>query len=489
MIDIKFANRKTYFAFQEELIALVKNYYKSKLDDMNILDDMLNQRIQVSEKVVKEKDSFLVDKTPNLKTTESTPQYRKSFGKSILTDEKIVDSKNGSSQSRGSCFNCDKTNHSLRDCPEPRNMKKINKARNEFGKNSNVRYHEDADNDRAVVPGKISDDLRAALGIHSNQIPVHVYKMRQFGYPPGWFEEAKVHNSGLSLFIEKDKKQVHPGADSNDFKYNIQKFYDFPGFNVKPDPPFHDQHHLYHVPPMQAQQSKEAMIEALGNDVVNGYKRTKLQDSGAIDTSGDFTNDKTALEASDMEIEDPSSQTLPLGVTVYLPPPVPSESTSKPPEPMEEGELDNDESGSESPDESELTEKRKALLAEIAESSVFLDTSSINTTLNNTNASTVSLNQSQFTDTINENSENENRDNTSREAAPEANRAGFVDSTIEGCPLLPSFSPFNALPAGEKFQEGVSDVIAFENLAESTGKYEKMKTLIKKIRHQKDNST
>lgn len=52
---------------------------------------------------------------------------------------------------------------------------------------------------------------------------------------------------------------------------------------------------------------------------------------------------------------------------------------------------------------------------------------------------------------------------------------------VEGTPLLKSASPFAKLPDGDKWAVGVSDVINFENLPDSTGKYEKMKVLIKKV--------
>lgn len=52
---------------------------------------------------------------------------------------------------------------------------------------------------------------------------------------------------------------------------------------------------------------------------------------------------------------------------------------------------------------------------------------------------------------------------------------------FEGTPMLKSASEFEKLPDGEKWSVGVSDVINFENLPDSTGKYEKMKVLIKKV--------
>lgn len=468
---------------------------------MDILDDLSNNRIRVSEKLVKKSDGFLVDNTPsleNLKSTsdDATPTYRKSFGRTVLTGEIEENRKSATSTPKNACFNCDKATHSLRDCPEPRNMKKVNKARNEFNRKE-LRYHDDNDNEYGhMIPGQISEELRAALGLTTSQIPLHVYRMRMFGYPPAWIEESKIHHSGLSLFVEKDKRQLQPGEDdgemeNNNFKYDIQKIYDYPGFNTQAGKSFVDLHRMYNTPPLMPQHSKEALIQSLGDDIVNGYKKTKLRRlESVVDITGD-DYERTSLTVADMDIEDVNGDvTLPLGVTVVTGPPLPPDS-NKPPEPMEDGELSND-SRCESPNENELKEKRQALLAEIAESSVFFDTSSINSSVSVT-AVGAPINHSQLEETIIENSENENRDNCAKDIAlVETNeRAGHVDTTIFGCPVLPSFSPFNIIPAGENFQVGVSDVINFENLAESTGKYEKMKELIKKVRvfqtdHQKE---
>lgn len=455
---------------------------------MNIHDDMSNNRIRVSEKRVKKTDTFLVDKTPNFKNLkesndESTPTYRKSFGKTVLTGDKdsVNKERNNASSSKNACFNCDKDTHSLRDCPEPRNMKKVNKARNQFNRKE-LRYHDDNENEYGnLVPGMISKELRAALGLSETQIPLHVYRMRLFGYPPAWIEEAKIHNSGLSLFVEKDKKQLQPGADEgemeeNDFKYDVQKIFDFPGFNVEPDHPYLDQYRILNTPPMLLQHSKHELIQSLGDVVVNGYKKTKLRNSEIVNLDNSIENvaKNPCSVVIDMEIEDSSSDAI-------LPPGVSDHVESQ--EPIEEGELSDD-----SCDENQLKEKRERLLAELAESSAISETSPISTTMNT--IITPTNNHCHIDSTIIENSENENRDNCAKDSEL-SERTGHVETTIIGCPVLPSFSHFNSLPAGGNFQEGVCDVIAFENLAESTGKYEKMKTLIKKVRvfqqdHQKE---
>lgn len=54
--------------------------------------------------------------------------------------------------------------------------------------------------------------------------------------------------------------------------------------------------------------------------------------------------------------------------------------------------------------------------------------------------------------------------------------------TVSGTPLIQSVSPYDTIPVGANWSVGVSDIIDFENLAGSVGKYEKLKGLIQRIR-------
>lgn len=54
--------------------------------------------------------------------------------------------------------------------------------------------------------------------------------------------------------------------------------------------------------------------------------------------------------------------------------------------------------------------------------------------------------------------------------------------TVYGTPVIKGVSPFCDLPNSDKWREGVTDVMDFENLPESIGKYEKMRTLLGKVR-------
>ena len=53
---------------------------------------------------------------------------------------------------------------------------------------------------------------------------------------------------------------------------------------------------------------------------------------------------------------------------------------------------------------------------------------------------------------------------------------------IYGTPILKSCSPYKFLPSAEKFSKDICDVINFENLPDSTGKYDQMVTVLDKVR-------
>jgi zinc finger CCHC domain-containing protein 8 len=115
-----------------------------------------------------------------------------------------------------------------------------------------------------------------------------------------------------------------------------------------------------------------------------------------------------------------------------------------------------------SPSIETLNRQKQKLLAEICESSVFLDTSDINSTAN----------------------ADDDKEDCEKNETPSVPAAliSKVLKTDYGTPILESCSPFSKLPNSEQWSKGVSDVINFENLPDSTGKYERMKSLIVKVR-------
>ncbi len=89
-----------------------------------------------------------------------------------------------------------------------------------------ARYTSDPDAKlyRGFTPGKLSDELRAALGCKKNQLPPFIYMMRKYGYPAAWLIEAKVDSSNKLSVHNGDKidgsveESVIPGG-----KYNCRE--------------------------------------------------------------------------------------------------------------------------------------------------------------------------------------------------------------------------------------------------------------------------
>ena len=59
---------------------------------------------------------------------------------------------------------------------------------------------------------------------------------------------------------------------------------------------------------------------------------------------------------------------------------------------------------------------------------------------------------------------------------------GRILTVSEGTPILKSRSGHSRLPPVENFSKDICDVINFENLPESTGKFDKMRNLLKKVK-------
>lgn len=64
----------------------------------------------------------------------------------------------------------------------------------------------------------------------------------------------------------------------------------------------------------------------------------------------------------------------------------------------------------------------------------------------------------------------------------ERSSLGRILSSAEGTPLLRSKSGHCRLPPRENFSKDICDVINFENLPESTGTFERMRGLLKKVK-------
>lgn len=151
-----------------------------------------------------DENMFMVDTLPTENANESEiPDYNSS--KLEINEDEIppndTEMDDGSKPKTGNCWNCG-GDHNMKDCKEKRDPAAINRAKQSFmQKNKTERYHLDAEQKFShLAAGQLSDNLRQALGLRSRELPLFIYKMRLYGYPQGWLEDAKINHSGLSLF-------------------------------------------------------------------------------------------------------------------------------------------------------------------------------------------------------------------------------------------------------------------------------------------------
>ncbi|XP_011634594.1 zinc finger CCHC domain-containing protein 8 homolog [Pogonomyrmex barbatus] len=340
--------------------------------------------------------------------------------------------------------------------------------------------------------------------------------------------------------INEEEGEIITDIDRD--QYDIKKIYDFPGFNIPPPPGTIDEavndkinrfqnSHMHWVPKMQHVHSKEMMLLHLqGKEADDGYKRKKLKMSTSI-----VHNNTEAV--SDMEIEDTEENVVEsVSINGHFVPPLPKESVQEIPAPPPELPQTIDDSDSQSqelpfldsaddttsitnsPSLSELERTKKVLLMEIEEanSQSNSDSTSIKNDLNTVLVSETSFSSITTTPSTSRRSSSHSSVISESQCCPDTslkndsnttltldtsitnkilqpdstpNRSASrrtsdqVKSVYLGTPILPSTSPYNKLPSSEKFSRDICDVINFENLPDSTGKYEQMTGVLQKVRN------
>lgn len=206
LVQLIFKDATTF----EELHSLIGKCVRDALFDLkkpvNVTVDRTKNSIQIVEIETNENDGniFMVDTLPTDNTIEAEiPDYNSSIIDVLNNEENDIkdgDGENGSKSKGGNCWNCG-GDHTMKDCKEKRDPAAISRAKAQFMQKTRVeRYHLDNEQKYShLVPGKISSSLREALGLRSRELPLYIYKMRLYGYPDGWLEEAKINHSGLSL--------------------------------------------------------------------------------------------------------------------------------------------------------------------------------------------------------------------------------------------------------------------------------------------------
>lgn len=241
IFKIIFRDKKTYESLSKTIINCLKNIDILSDRDFN-LSEMNNEISVVGGNSKSDLTSiFMIDTEASNKTRSSSktvPSYSSKFSGVLTSVPAVKKDDDGLQKGRNKCFNCD-GDHTIRDCTEPKDYQKINATRMKFRVKGKVdRYHEEIEQRLGhFSPGRISRELREALGLRKRDLPAHIYGMRVLGYPPGWLEQAKVYHSGITLFDAKGVKIIESDdeegeVDQQKDKYDIKKIISYPGFNT-----------------------------------------------------------------------------------------------------------------------------------------------------------------------------------------------------------------------------------------------------------------
>lgn len=291
---------------EAEVDELLKIQDKSKLKAaiLKLIEENKELKSRLYELELKTSyNDFIIDTAPM--TSESDQNEVKiKYSESSVDIMKLSDPKEDEQNSaenskrvKNPCWNCDQDDHSMRDCPAPRNPQKIAANRKEFQSKQpsmNVRYHVDEPQKFGhLKPGLPSDRLRQALGLSSDQLPSYIYRMRELGYPPGWLKEAEICHSNVALFVDQNQALPDHGYDEDGeiaekedkIQYDVSKLQTWPGFNVDFDAEtYTDETEYYGVGGMKPQHSFQEMAKKMAAKEQKGYVRGEMQDTTTAKT-------------------------------------------------------------------------------------------------------------------------------------------------------------------------------------------------------------
>ncbi|XP_018013660.1 zinc finger CCHC domain-containing protein 8 homolog [Hyalella azteca] len=407
------------------------------------------------------------------------------------------------------CFNC-LGDHNVTECKDPLNQSKIaqnRRAHMSRRQGSSVRYHELASNKFGhFTPGVMSPELRYALGCRPDQLSEVFYRMRLIGYPPGWLLEAREQQGEVALYGSDGRAVTmldgEDGEVTGTAKYRPEKLIEFPGFNAPLPEQFYEEGHVYNLPPIQSQHCVHRWREIMNKNKVTPYRKRRMRPMDA-DNTADL---ETALEISAGNSDSP-------GGSNGQPPsasPATRPGKRRLDESPEEGEVSSDE-------EKNSSQSKKLKLSDdvaAAGSSLFtidLEPSPLEesvtspaTDITAGNESTATVNESGFStvksdfcvvDELQTTAEGAEEDDFTDPGPPDSSSTpaavgrrarrhvkaaskGFVMGAV----LPKSITPFTSLPHPDKWTVDVTDHILFENLPDSTGAWQNMKSLMQKVK-------
>ncbi|XP_057490219.1 uncharacterized protein LOC130776144 isoform X2 [Actinidia eriantha] len=202
--------------------------------------------------------SFWIDNQPsNQQSKEYVPLDNNSVPVYDRGYSMVLTSTDGSSNLEGGleivnasrCFNCGSYNHSLKECPKPRDNAAVNNARNQHKSKRNqnassrnpTRYYQDSPGGKygGLKPGVLDAETRQLLGLGELDPPPWLNRMREIGYPPGYLDpDDEDQPSGITIFGDEEIKVETEDGEILDTNYPEppeppkKMSVEFPGINA-----------------------------------------------------------------------------------------------------------------------------------------------------------------------------------------------------------------------------------------------------------------
>lgn len=117
---------------------------------------------------------------------------------------------------------------------------------------------------------------------------------------------------------------------------------------------------------------------------------------------------------------------------------------------------------------------------------VITENDAINNVVESSNNKDLKTSSNENSDVKTTDKTQESTDSDSDASKTPGSRKGRVRTTSYGTPVMNIASSYTKLPTDVNFAKDICDVINFENLPNSTGKYKQISTLLKKVKSEVD---
>ncbi|KAF8399188.1 hypothetical protein HHK36_015053 [Tetracentron sinense] len=150
---------------------------------------------------------------------DSVPLYDREYALGLTSMDGLTNLERGLETIETSrCFNCGSYNHSMKECPKPRDNVAVNNARKQHmskrnqtaGSRNSTRYYQSSPGGKydGLRPGALCAETRQLLGLGELDPPPWLNRMREIGYPPGYLvPNDDDQPSGIIIYADEEIKE------------------------------------------------------------------------------------------------------------------------------------------------------------------------------------------------------------------------------------------------------------------------------------------